>query len=115
MKRIRYFLLFLCLLAIVMGSQTYRIKPRVEIPPGLKLRLEALAANALALHEVPVAAVLTYGDSIIGAGFNTVVRDTLLSGHAEMNAINEAHKKNLAGLEITRPGKNDPVQHLRTL
>jgi len=45
---------------------------------------------ALKNGDVPVGAVLVYKDSIIGRGFNTVVDYNNLTGHAEINAINEA-------------------------
>ena len=78
---------------ITFASQAYRLKPRRNAPPAILATLNALATKALKKEEVPVGAVLTYGDSIIGLGFNTIVRDTMLSGHAELNALNDAHKK----------------------
>lgn len=93
MKRNIIFLLVIMLLALVFISQTYRFKPRSDAPPAVLSALDSLANKALGNLEVPVGAVLVYGDSIIGVGFNTIVRDTLLSGHAEINALNDAHKK----------------------
>ncbi len=39
---------------------------------------------------MPIAALLTYHDSTIGRGFNTVLRDGNSGGHAEINAISDA-------------------------
>ncbi len=93
MQRSILFLLITALLALALVSQTYRLKPRSNAPPTILSALNALATKALENQEVPVGAVLVYGDSIIGVGFNTIFRDTLLSGHAELNALNDAHKK----------------------
>jgi len=92
MNRLLFFLLLLSLFSFLFVSQTYRVKPRTEVPPFVIEALNTLATKALEMREVPVGAVLVYGDSIIGRGYNTVVRDTLISGHAEINAMNEAHK-----------------------
>ncbi len=93
MQRILTFLLILTLFFMLFLSQTYRLLPRKDIPPAVLDAMNIMATKALELREVPVGAVLTYGDSIIGMGYNTVARDTLLSGHAEINALNDAHKK----------------------
>ena len=96
MKRVLFFLLLISWFFMLFLTQAYRISPRKEIPPFITEALHKLAMQGLSGGEVPVGAVLVYGDSIIGAGYNTVVLDTLLSGHAEMNAINEAHRRNRA-------------------
>jgi tRNA(Arg) A34 adenosine deaminase TadA len=88
--------LILLLLGLVFQSQIYRLRPRAAIPEGIKNALQSLANQALLAREVPVGAVLVYGDSIIGRGFNTVVRDTNLSGHAEINALIDAHQRHLS-------------------
>ncbi|MBS1910397.1 MAG: nucleoside deaminase [Bacteroidetes bacterium] len=46
--------------------------------------------SAIAHREVPVAAIVFYGDSMIGVGHNTVQQDSNIAGHAEINAINDA-------------------------
>lgn len=96
MRLTLFFLPLLVLLYLVFVTQTYRVKPKIEASPGVVAALSQLASKALAGREVPVGAVLVYHDSIIGVGYNTVVRDTLISGHAEINALNEAHRKNRA-------------------
>lgn len=96
MRRLPVFLLIATCIILLFHSQTYRLRPRADIPPALADTLNALATEALKNLEVPVGAVLVYGDTIIGTGYNTVVRDTLVSGHAEINALNDAHRKNRA-------------------
>jgi len=61
----------------------------VESPETLK-QLELLGDSALASKDVPVAALLLYGGHVLGAGYNTVVRDGNAGGHAEINAISSA-------------------------
>ncbi|MDA9762931.1 nucleoside deaminase [Gammaproteobacteria bacterium] len=48
------------------------------------------AKKALALNEVPVGAIVTKENKLIGAGFNSVIRDNSVTAHAEINAINAA-------------------------
>ena len=55
---------------------------------------EALRMAELALQndEVPVGAVVTKNDQIIGTGFNQVIANNSVASHAEINAINDASK-----------------------
>ena len=50
------------------------------------------AIKAYQINEVPVGAVITLNQKIIGRGFNTVIRDRSVASHAEINAINQASK-----------------------
>ena len=50
------------------------------------------AKKALALNEVPVGAIVIKENKVIGAGFNSVIRDHSVTAHAEINAINSACK-----------------------
>lgn len=93
MRRTHLVLPFLVLVALAFLPQTYRLCPAVAVPPLLQDSLSRLAEKALANKEVPIGAVLLYRDSIIGSGFNTVVHDSILSGHAEINAINDAYQR----------------------
>ncbi len=54
------------------------------------VRLMNLGRMALLSRDVPVASILLYRDSIIGEGFNTVLRDGNAGGHAEINAMSDA-------------------------
>jgi tRNA(Arg) A34 adenosine deaminase TadA len=61
---------------------------------GTQLRQIADAGHAsLASRDVPVGALLFYGDSVIGTGHNTVKRDGNAGGHAEINALSDAMAK----------------------
>ena len=57
--------------------------------PRIRDTLRKLGLRAIESRDVPVSAVLLYGDSIIGSGWNTVLRDTNAGGHAEK--IGRAH------------------------
>ena len=96
MRRLPVLLLFSAIFLFLFLSQTYRFQPRIDIRPDIADTLNRLASEALKNLEVPVGAVLLYRDTIIGVGYNTVVRDTVLGGHAEINALNDAHKKRRA-------------------
>ena len=48
------------------------------------------AKKARAFNEVPVGAIVIKENKVIGAGFNSVIRDHSVTAHAEINAINSA-------------------------
>ena len=50
------------------------------------------AKQAITSNEVPVGAVVVKENKVIGAGFNSVIRDHSVTAHAEINAINLACK-----------------------
>ena len=50
------------------------------------------AKKALILNEVPVGAIVVKDNKVIGAGFNSVIKDHTITAHAEINAINAACK-----------------------
>ena len=52
-----------------------------------------LANKASDLDEVPVAAIITYGDKIIAKSYNKRVRTNRTTSHAEIEAITKANKK----------------------
>jgi tRNA(Arg) A34 adenosine deaminase TadA len=79
------------LLPLVAGWGVFRpVFERSDLPLPMQERLEALGDSALFSRDVPVAALLLSGSSIIGTGYNTVVRDHNAGGHAEINAISAA-------------------------
>jgi tRNA(adenine34) deaminase len=51
------------------------------------------AREAAARNEVPVGAVIAYRGTIIGRGQNSTERDTCVTSHAELVAINQACKE----------------------
>jgi len=48
------------------------------------------ANKAFLLQEVPVGCVITHNGEIIGSGHNQVIKDNLVSSHAEIKAIENA-------------------------
>lgn len=87
-------LLLLCLILLLVQNQFYRLKPKHHISQSIKQKLNTLGSEALLSNDVPVAALVFYKDSIIGEGFNTVYRDSNISNHAEIRALNQVFKKN---------------------
>ncbi len=51
-----------------------------------------MAKKAAMIDEVPVGAVITLNDTVIGKGFNQVISQNDVSAHAEIIAIKEASK-----------------------
>jgi tRNA(Arg) A34 adenosine deaminase TadA len=71
-------------------SKLYLKNPRWRPDSGITARLSLLADSAINTSDVPVAALLTYDNAVIGIGYNTVRRDRQAGGHAEINAISNA-------------------------
>lgn len=74
--------------AIVHKAQALR--PAYVPTSAQAAELRALGIEAIRSGDVPVAALLLYRDTVIGRGFNTVLRDANAAGHAEVNAVNDA-------------------------
>ncbi len=63
----------------------------MSLSPDNFMQLAVMEAKkALALNEVPVGAIVVKDNKVIGAGFNSVIRDHSVAAHAEINAINAA-------------------------
>ena len=63
----------------------------MSLSPDDLMQLAVMEAKkALALNEVPVGAIVVKDNKVIGAGFNSVIRDHSVTAHAEINAINTA-------------------------
>jgi len=84
----------IAILSVLMALLPYlhwnSLSGKKELPTALTFRLTNRGMESLRRNDVPVASVLIYGDSIIGEGFNTVLRDNNAGGHAEINAISNA-------------------------
>ena len=50
------------------------------------------AKKALSINEVPIGAIVVRDNKIIGRGFNSVIQDSSVLSHAELNAIADASK-----------------------
>ncbi len=82
-------------LLVLFGSyaavrSVYLLRSSHEPSPVVVGELRYLGTRALESGDVPVASVLLLGDSIIGRGYNTVLRDGDAGGHAEVNAVSDA-------------------------
>ena len=58
----------------------------------MKLALDQ-AKIAYKANEVPVGAIITNKNKVVGVGSNKVIRDSSVCSHAEINAIRDASKK----------------------
>ncbi len=83
-------LLFFFFLATILQTRFYAVRSMDRLPGFYKTELARLGAKALETGDVPVGSILVYRDSVIGRGYNTVIGNNNLTGHAEINAINEA-------------------------
>lgn len=93
-SRTSYFLEgILAIVALLLLSYwQWHITPGPTIKQGTLDTLRTLGLQALGSRDVPVAAVVLYGDSILGVGRNTVQLDSAAGGHAEINAISDAFR-----------------------
>ncbi|MCB2220232.1 MAG: nucleoside deaminase [Bacteroidetes bacterium] len=88
-----FFFLLLFFMLVVFQSKLHRFKSDEELPEAFRKEMAGLASESLRSLDVPVGALLVYEHEIIGRGFNTVRLENNVSGHAEINAINDAIKK----------------------
>jgi len=92
MKRITLAIFTIIFLALLFQSKLYWFNKKPELKKLERIVLVGLAMEALKTKEVPVASIVIYNGKIIGRGYNTVLRDTNIGGHAEINAISDAIK-----------------------
>lgn len=85
----------LLLLALVVAAwllvrRAYVLRSDVELSNAQLdlLRQEGLAS--VPFGDVPIGAILLYGDSVIGRGHNTQLATGDAAGHAEVNAVSDA-------------------------
>jgi tRNA(Arg) A34 adenosine deaminase TadA len=81
------------ILIFILAPKWYIIHPKAAIKASYRKELANLGVKAITSLDVPVGAILVYHDSIIGRGFNTVRKDHIAGGHAEINAISDAINK----------------------
>jgi tRNA(Arg) A34 adenosine deaminase TadA len=102
--------LFFGILILLFLNQFYRLRGKAELPEPLKTELHHLGEKALETNDVPVGAIVTYFDTLIGVGYNTVRRDKNLGGHAEINALSDAFGH--FGDEFSNLDRSQLVHHL---
>lgn len=86
----------LCLLVLFI-IRFIHLNNTATISTEQRNELIKLGVEAAKQKEVPVASLLLYGNSIIGEGKNSVLADTNIAAHAEINAVNDAIK--IKGIE----------------
>ena len=74
-------------------SEIYRISVKPELTDNQKTELYNLALRGKTNGDLPISSLLLNKKKIIGKGYNTVVRDSDICGHAEINAIKDAISK----------------------
>lgn len=88
---LRSFFALLTLIGLYAAVRSvHLLRSKHEPSPAVVGELQVLGTRALESGDVPVASVLLFGDSIIGRGYNTVLRDGDAGGHAEVNAVSDA-------------------------
>ncbi len=95
MKKILLTLLILAglfLIILLFQSEIYRITPKAQLTNEQENILYNLAQQAKANGDLPISAIILYNKTIIGKGYNTVLKDSNAVGHAEINALNDAIK-----------------------
>jgi len=92
MKRIALAIFTILFLVLLFQSKLYWFSKKPELKKLERIVLVDLAMEALKAKEVPVSSIVIYNGKIIGRGYNTVLRDTNIGGHAEINAISDAIK-----------------------
>ncbi|MDO8549712.1 MAG: hypothetical protein Q7S39_06130, partial [Ignavibacteria bacterium] len=82
----------LLLFIFLFKSEIYRIAAKAELKDEQKNELYNLALQAKTNGDLPISSLLLNNNEIIGEGYNTVVRDSDICGHAEINALKDAIK-----------------------
>lgn len=85
------------ILAVLFQTEIDSVRPDTVLSEVKTKEITQLASRSLVSNDVPVGALVIYDGKIIGRGFNTVRRDNDLTGHAEINALNDA--VNTVGLQ----------------
>lgn len=82
----------LIILLVVFKSEIYTINRKPPLVQEHRRVLTNLSKEAVKKGDKPVSALLLYDFKIIGQGYNTVSSDQNPTGHAQINAINDAVK-----------------------
>ncbi len=96
MKKVFIFFLILAgllLFIFLFKSEIYRITSNTELKGEQKNKLYNLALQAKNNGNLPISSLLLNNNEIIGEGYNTVARDSDITGHAEINALQDAINK----------------------
>jgi len=85
--------LALCFAFLPWSEFLYKTGNKKTLADSLSKRLLQLGGKSLLTRDVPVGAILVYKGVVIGTGYNTVFKDSVAYGHAEINALTMAIKK----------------------
>jgi tRNA(adenine34) deaminase len=82
----------LCIIIMLFKAELHRLNYSTPLIEKYKRELQVLGREAIDKNNLPISALLIHRDRIIGRGYNTVVSDSNILGHAEINAVNNAIK-----------------------
>lgn len=91
--KILLFVLILSVSICMLKSQLSVVSTKGILSLSNRDTLLKQAGSSLKSLDVPVGSLIVYNDTILSSGYNTVLRDSNASGHAEINAINNAIRK----------------------
>jgi len=87
-------IVLLCVgLGYYVANRSYVFKSEYTLNQQQYDTLARLGSTAINTLDVPVASILVYRGIIIGSGYNTVMKNTRIGEHAEINAISSAIAK----------------------
>lgn len=80
-----------CLVFVVLTLSLPVIFPsHYTLDPSSVVELKELGLRALESKDVPVSSLLLFKGTVVGRGFNTVRKESIAGGHAEINSISDA-------------------------
>jgi tRNA(Arg) A34 adenosine deaminase TadA len=83
-------ILILFLTIFSLRTQYYKITSEKRLINRYRQELDGLGQHALKSQDMPISAILIYNYEILGRGYNTVLRDHNVGGHAVINSISNA-------------------------
>lgn len=91
--KLLFFLLVIISLSLLLIRFVPAMRHHENLNPSIISLLIQLGDSALQTNDVPVASIILYKNQIISKGYNTVLKDNNIAGHAEINAINNLLNK----------------------
>lgn len=95
MRLLRFGLLITAIVIVpwLLLRRAYVLHPDAEISAAHAELLRSEGMAAIATGDVPIGAILLFGDSVIGRGRNTQRANGDAAGHAEVNAVSDAIRR----------------------
>jgi len=116
MKKILMPFLILTLLLLfifLFKSEIYKISTKTELTNEQKSELYDLTLQAKNNGDLPISSLLLNNNQIIGEGYNTIIRDSDICGHSEINALKDAINK--TGLNTFMKPERSKIKLITTL